>query len=50
MVGESVSDMGEWITQLAARRTEFTDMLAERQSLMVPAEDLDCEALGPASL
>jgi conjugative relaxase-like TrwC/TraI family protein len=34
--------------ELAAQHREFTDRLAERQSLMVPAEDLDYEDLGPA--
>jgi hypothetical protein len=32
----------------AARHREFSDKLAERQSLMIPAEDPDLEDLGPA--
>jgi hypothetical protein len=33
---------------LAARRREFADRLADRQSLMIPAEDPDLGHLGPA--
>ena len=33
---------------LAARHREFADRLAARQSLMIPAEDPDFEALRPA--
>ena len=36
------------ISDLAARHREFADKLAERQSLMIPAEDPDYEDLGPA--
>ncbi|HEX6520770.1 MAG TPA: hypothetical protein VF070_12285 [Streptosporangiaceae bacterium] len=47
-VGETISDMGQWIRELAEQRSEFADRLAERQSLMIPAEDPDYEDLGPA--
>jgi hypothetical protein len=46
-VGETVSDMGEWIRELADQRGEFADRLAGRQSIMVPAEDPDHDDLGP---
>ena len=36
------------IEDLAARHREFADKLAERQSLMIPAEDPDYEDAGPA--
>lgn len=36
------------ITDLAVRHREFTEKLAERQHLMIPAEDPDLEDLGPA--
>ena len=36
------------ISELAAQHREFADKLAQRQSLMVPAEDPDYEALRPA--
>jgi hypothetical protein len=41
-------DLGQRIRELAARHREFVDGLAERQSLMIPAEDPDFEDLGPA--
>jgi hypothetical protein len=47
-VGETVSDMGEWIRELAEQRGKFADRLAGRQSIMVPAEDPDYDDLGPA--
>ncbi|HEY2265850.1 MAG TPA: hypothetical protein VGI96_24720 [Streptosporangiaceae bacterium] len=47
-VGEKISDMGQWIRELAGRRGEFAGRLAERQSLLIPAEDPDCEDLGRA--
>jgi hypothetical protein len=40
--------MAQQTTDLAARHREFADMLAERQSLMIPAEDPDFEDIGPA--
>lgn len=36
------------IDDLAARHREFIDKIAERQSVMVPSEDPDFEALTPA--
>ena len=44
-------DLGETsrlIEDLAAQHREFTGKLAERQSVMIPAEDLDFGNLGPA--
>jgi hypothetical protein len=41
-------DMVQRIKDLAARHRDFTDRLAERQSLMIPAEDPDRGSLGPA--
>ena len=38
----------QWINDLAARHREFADKLADRQSLMIPAEDPDYADLGPA--
>ena len=38
----------QWISDLAARHREFADKLADRQSLMIPAEDPDYGDLGPA--
>jgi hypothetical protein len=40
--------MAQRIRDLAARHREFAGKLAERQSMMVPAEDPDFEPLGPA--
>jgi hypothetical protein len=40
--------MDEWINDLAAQRTAFTETLAERSSLTIPAEDPDREDLGRA--
>ena len=40
--------MGQWIRELAERRSEFAGRLAERQSIKMPAEDPDYEDLGPA--
>jgi len=36
------------IEDLAARHREFSDRLAARQSVMIPAEDPDYEHAGPA--
>jgi hypothetical protein len=46
--GEEIPVLGQWITGLAAQRRPFTDKLADRQSLMIPAEDPDYEDQGPA--
>ena len=46
--GEEISQLGQWIKDLAAQHRAFTAKLAERQSLMTPAEDPDYENLGPA--
>jgi hypothetical protein len=46
--GEDIRQIGQWIGDLAAQHRAFAGRLAERQSLMVPAEDPDYEDLGPA--
>ena len=46
--GEEIPQLGQWIADLAAQHHAFAGKLAERQSLMVPAEDPDYEDLGPA--
>jgi hypothetical protein len=46
--GEKIPELGRWITGLAAQRREFARRLADRQSLMTPAEDPDYEDQGPA--
>ena len=46
--GEEIPQLGQWIKDLAAQRRAFAGKLAERQSLMTPAEDPDQENLGPA--
>ncbi len=46
--GEQVPEMGQWIMDLAAQRREFAGRLADRQSLMIPAEDPDYGDLGQA--
>jgi hypothetical protein len=46
--GMEILELGQWITGLAAQRREFAHQLAERQSLMIPAEDPDYEDQGPA--
>jgi hypothetical protein len=46
--GEEIPQLGQWIAALAAQHRAFTGKLAERQTLMVPAEDPDYEDLGPA--
>jgi hypothetical protein len=45
---EGMTETGRRIEDLAARHREFCDKLAERQSLMIPAEDPDYEDAGPA--
>jgi AAA domain/TrwC relaxase len=46
--GEEIPRLGQWIRDLAVQHRQFADRLAERQSLMTPAEDPDYENLGPA--
>jgi hypothetical protein len=46
--GEEIPQFGQWIQDLAAQRRAFANKLAERQSLMTPAENPDYEDLGPA--
>ena len=46
--GKEIPQLGQWIADLAAQHRAFTAKLAERQSLMTPAEDPDYENLGPA--
>jgi len=46
--GEEIPQLGQWIAELAAQHDAFAGKLAERQSLMIPAEDPDYEDLGPA--
>jgi hypothetical protein len=46
--GAEIPQLGQWIAGLAAQHRAFADKLAERQTLMVPAEDPDYEDLGPA--
>jgi hypothetical protein len=46
--GAEIPQLGQWIADLAAQHRAFTGKLAERQTLMVPAEDPDYEDLGPA--
>jgi hypothetical protein len=43
-----MTETGHLIEALAARHREFSDKLAERQALMIPAEDPDYEDAGPA--
>ena len=46
--GEEIPRLGQWITGLAAQRRAFADKLAERQSLLIPAEDPGYKDSGPA--
>jgi hypothetical protein len=46
--GEEIPRLVQWITDLAAQHHAFADKLAERQNLMIPAEDPDYQDLGPA--
>jgi conjugative relaxase-like TrwC/TraI family protein len=46
--GKEIPKQGEWIRDLAVQRREFKDRLAERHSLLIPAEDPDYEHLGQA--
>jgi hypothetical protein len=47
-VGEEIPHVGQWIKDLAAEHQSFADQLADRQSLMTPAEDPDYADLGQA--
>jgi len=40
--------MGQWIKDLTAARRTFAERLADRQSLMIPAEDPGYGGLGQA--
>ena len=46
--GEEITEMGQWIKNLAAERRAFADRLAERQSMTIPSEDPDYGDLGQA--
>jgi hypothetical protein len=46
--GQDIPDAGPWIKDLAAGRRRFAARLADRQSLMIPAEDPDYGDLGQA--
>jgi hypothetical protein len=46
--GPDLEAIAQQTRDLAAQHREFIDRLAERQSLMVPAEDHEYEDLGPA--
>jgi hypothetical protein len=46
--GADIEQMAQEAMELAARHREFASKMAERQSLMIPAEDPDYEDLGPA--
>jgi hypothetical protein len=45
---EQAKETAQRIADLAARHREFADRLAERHSVMIPAEDPDFESAGPA--
>jgi hypothetical protein len=47
-LAQNTEEAGHWTTDLAARHREFAANLAERQSLTIPAEDPDFQALSPA--
>jgi len=46
--GPDIPDAGQWIKDLDAGRRRFAARLADRQSLMIPAEDPDYGDLGQA--
>jgi hypothetical protein len=46
--GEEIPQLDQWIKDLAVQHRVFADRLAERHSLMIPAEDPDYQDLGPA--
>jgi len=45
---DDLARTAQWISDLAAQHREFAETLAQRQSLMVPAEDPDYADAGPA--
>jgi hypothetical protein len=45
---QKISEMAQWVTDLAARRQAFQEKLDERQALKIPSEDPDFEDLGQA--
>jgi hypothetical protein len=47
-ISEDADEERHVIEGLAARHREFSQKLAERQSLMIPSEDPDCEHADPA--
>jgi hypothetical protein len=47
-VAEEISEVGQWIKDLAAEHQKFADKLAERQSMTIPSEDPDHADLGQA--
>ena len=46
--GEQIRETGQWIKDLAAQRRAFAARLADRQSMMIPAEDPGYGDLGQA--
>jgi hypothetical protein len=46
--GQDIPEAGPWIKDLDAGRRRFAARLADRQSLMIPAEDPDYGDLGQA--
>ena len=46
-VGEEISEVGQWVKDLAAEHQTFADILADRQSMTIPSEDPDFD-LGQA--
>jgi hypothetical protein len=46
--GEQIAEPAQWIKDLAAQHRVFAERLADRQSLMIPAEDPDYGDLGQA--
>jgi hypothetical protein len=46
--GEKIPETSQWIKDLAVQRRAFAGKLADRQSLMIPAEDPDYGDLGQA--
>ena len=47
-VGEQITEMSQWIKDLAVERRAFAGKLAERQSQTIPSEDPDYGDLGQA--
>jgi len=45
---EKISEMAQWVSDLAAQRQAFRDKIEERHALKVPNEDPDFEDLGHA--